>query len=316
MERETRQTELRATLGGGIRSGNGGFTLIEMSIVLVVIGLIVGGVLVGQDLIRAAYVRAQISQIEKYNTAVNTFYGKYQALPGDMNYTTAAEFGFQLTGYSGGSQYRGEYGGDGDGNGILQGYNWAAHASSCGWCVGAGELVVFWDDISYANGMKINLIEGSFPPPQGRVDGNPDFYVVATAFGLYYPAAKIGGGNYVYVYSYNNINYFGVSVVSAIANWGITSTLGLSVNQAYNLDKKVDDGLPQSGHVIAQYVANSYAWSGPDNGPTDTTTPTPPSPSSCYDDGGVTGTMRKYSVSENGGNSGLCALSFQMQGGD
>ncbi len=38
-----------------------GFTLIEMSIVLVIIGLIVGGVLVGQDLIRAAEVRAQIS---------------------------------------------------------------------------------------------------------------------------------------------------------------------------------------------------------------------------------------------------------------
>ena len=41
-----------------------GFTLIELSIVLVIIGLIVGGVLVGQDLIRAAQVRATISQIE------------------------------------------------------------------------------------------------------------------------------------------------------------------------------------------------------------------------------------------------------------
>ncbi len=46
---------------------------------LVIIGLIIGGVLVGQDLIRAAEVRAQISQIEKYNTGVETFYGKYGA---------------------------------------------------------------------------------------------------------------------------------------------------------------------------------------------------------------------------------------------
>jgi prepilin-type N-terminal cleavage/methylation domain-containing protein len=38
-----------------------GFTLIELSIVLVIVGLIVGGVLVGQDLIRSAAVRAQIS---------------------------------------------------------------------------------------------------------------------------------------------------------------------------------------------------------------------------------------------------------------
>ncbi len=40
--------------------------------------------LVGQDLLRAAAVRAQISQIEKYQTAVNTFYGKYNALPADI----------------------------------------------------------------------------------------------------------------------------------------------------------------------------------------------------------------------------------------
>lgn len=49
-----------------------GFTLIELSIVLVIIGLIVGGVLVGKDLIIASEVRSQIGQIEKYNTAVHT----------------------------------------------------------------------------------------------------------------------------------------------------------------------------------------------------------------------------------------------------
>jgi len=65
------------------------FTLIEMSIVLVIIGLIVGAVLVGQDLIRAAEVRATIAQIEKYNTVVNTFRGKYGGLPGDLNASLA-----------------------------------------------------------------------------------------------------------------------------------------------------------------------------------------------------------------------------------
>ncbi|MBY0407531.1 MAG: prepilin-type N-terminal cleavage/methylation domain-containing protein [Rickettsiales bacterium] len=38
----------------GTETQEQGFTLIELSIVLVIIGLIVGGVLVGQDLIRAA----------------------------------------------------------------------------------------------------------------------------------------------------------------------------------------------------------------------------------------------------------------------
>ena len=43
---------------GDVAMKQRGFTLIELSIVLVIIGLIVGGVLVGQDLIRAAKIRA------------------------------------------------------------------------------------------------------------------------------------------------------------------------------------------------------------------------------------------------------------------
>ena len=79
-----------------------GFTLIELSIVLVIIGLIVGGVLVGQDLIRASEVRATITQIEKYNTAVNTFHAKFNAIPGDMSLVIATQFGFTI----GGKRYR------------------------------------------------------------------------------------------------------------------------------------------------------------------------------------------------------------------
>src|SRR3984957_20998129 len=71
-----------------------GFTLIELSIVLVIIGLIVGGILVGQDLIKAAEVRAQLLQIEKYNSAVNTFRGKFGGLPGDLALSLANQFGF------------------------------------------------------------------------------------------------------------------------------------------------------------------------------------------------------------------------------
>src|ERR1035438_8206439 len=97
------------------------FTLIEMSIVLVIIGLVVGGILVGQNLIAAAGVRATISQIEKYNTAVNTFRTKYDALPGDMNASVAKQFGFVA---------RGTQPGEGDGNGIIEGINGAIDRKS------------------------------------------------------------------------------------------------------------------------------------------------------------------------------------------
>src|ERR1700735_2399062 len=69
-----------------------GFTLIELSIVLVIIGLIIGGILTGQDLIKAAEQRATLAQVEKYNTAVNTFRNKFGGIPGDLLYSTANSF--------------------------------------------------------------------------------------------------------------------------------------------------------------------------------------------------------------------------------
>ncbi len=78
-----------------------GFTLIELSIVLVIIGLIVGGVLAGQSLIRAAEIHSVVTDLQKFDTAINTFQGKYDALPGDMPNATS---------------YWGAAGGNGTGN--------------------------------------------------------------------------------------------------------------------------------------------------------------------------------------------------------
>jgi prepilin-type N-terminal cleavage/methylation domain-containing protein len=72
-----------------------GFTLIELSIVLLIIGIITSGILVGQDLIRAAEIRATVSQYEAIDLAVNTFKIKFNCLPGDC--TNAGGIGFDPT---------------------------------------------------------------------------------------------------------------------------------------------------------------------------------------------------------------------------
>ena len=54
-----------------------GFTLIELSIVLVIIGLIIGGVLIGQDLVKSSQIRSLASQLQQYKSAVATFENKY-----------------------------------------------------------------------------------------------------------------------------------------------------------------------------------------------------------------------------------------------
>ena len=134
------------------KNKNIGFTLIELSIVLVIIGLIIGGVLLGNDLINAAAIRSQISQIEKYQTAVRTFQGKYGYLPGDIPDPTATQFGFLA---------RGTNQGEGDGNGILENSSGGGCnvVGNCGNSFSplAGELMLFWADLS-----QTGLIEGNF----------------------------------------------------------------------------------------------------------------------------------------------------------
>jgi prepilin-type N-terminal cleavage/methylation domain-containing protein len=67
----------------------GGFTLIEIAIVLVIIGLLLGGVLKGQELITSARVRNLISQQDGIKAAYFGFLDRYRALPGDYSQAQA-----------------------------------------------------------------------------------------------------------------------------------------------------------------------------------------------------------------------------------
>ncbi len=66
-----------------MKSRQHGFTLIEISIVLVIIGLLLGGVLKGQELIESARVKNAVSAMNGVSTAYNSYVDRYRALPGD-----------------------------------------------------------------------------------------------------------------------------------------------------------------------------------------------------------------------------------------
>ena len=68
-----------------MRNRQGGFTLIEIAIVLVIIGLLLGGVLKGQELITGARVRNFIQQQDGIKAAYFGFLDRYRALPGDYS---------------------------------------------------------------------------------------------------------------------------------------------------------------------------------------------------------------------------------------
>jgi len=301
-----------------------GFTLIELSIVLVIIGLIVGGVLVGQNLIAAGEVRATITQVEKYNTATNTFRGKFGYLPGDINPTAAQQFGFVA---------RGTKAGEGDGNGLIEGIATTNGSSCSGACQSVGETAMFWVDLS--SPVAGNLIDGGFNSASPITIPSTD--ITGTNINLYLPQAKLGRGNYFYVFSAYywsvgtsfvnfGVNYFGLSAVSNIAassNYGkIASTPNIPVAMAYAIDKKVDDGMPQSGNVMAFYLNTDEYWT--DNSansnvtdqpvfPTVTTTAITGSSTTCYDNGHVANATQNYSIEINSGAGANCALSFKLQ---
>lgn len=65
--------------------GSRGFTLVELSIGLVIIGLLTGAILGGVQIVGNAKVRRQVNDLQALNAAVYSYYDKAQRLPGDVN---------------------------------------------------------------------------------------------------------------------------------------------------------------------------------------------------------------------------------------
>lgn len=124
-----------------------GFTLLEIAIVLVIAGLLAGGILVGRELIHAAEIRATLTQLERFNAAVNTFKGKYGCLPGDCDF--ASDIGFDADS-------------NGNGDGFIGFCNSANQRCSFRLPSNSGlayEFVDFWYQLGAAN-----LINEAFLP--------------------------------------------------------------------------------------------------------------------------------------------------------
>jgi prepilin-type N-terminal cleavage/methylation domain-containing protein len=70
------------------KNNQGGYTLVEISIVLAIIGLLIGSVIKGQELIQSTKDKKVITEWTSTKSAISTFKGKYGAMPGDYGKAT------------------------------------------------------------------------------------------------------------------------------------------------------------------------------------------------------------------------------------
>ena len=228
------------------RNHKAGFTLVELSVVILIIGLIIGGIFTGQSLLRASKLQAIISDYERFNTAVNGFYLKYSALPGDMRnaqtiWGAAADCSSAQTSAATCN---------GNGNGTLE--NWVT-AGAVG-----NELFLFWKHLANAG-----FIQGSF---SGVTGGSNEYSATAnnTPGGKFNGSlwnvgwwSPLSGETWAFDGIYDHLFIFGLETVN---NNPASSVI--TPAEMWAMDTKIDDGKPGTGNLrtmLGSYVCAKKA---------------------------------------------------------
>ena len=231
-----------------------GFTLVEISIVLVIIGLIAGGVLAGNSLIHAASLKKVIEEKENIVQATQVFKQKYSFLPGDFPEATtvwgmapsdatpaaddAACAALDHTSPSVGTATC-----NGNGSGRIAKNDEGSEVF---------ELFRYWQHLSNAG-----LISGKFTGVHGA--GGIQEGVIGenilesqynglgwTVYNLIYQT----GNPVLFTGAYNHILVIGDFIAGNTA-----AGYGFSSEDMYSIDSKIDDGFPGRGSVVTLFTA-------------------------------------------------------------
>ncbi len=214
-----------------------GFSLVELSIVLVILGLLVGGILAGQSLIRASELRAVGTESQRYITALHAFRDKYFAQPGDMGNATSF-WGKDATYCNGDTGTANAATGtcNGNSNSAMNYTNTAGPITQ--------EHLQAWRQLALSG-----LIEGTYTGIKATIFAD---------MGINAPASKFPRGVWT-MYSFSSTgttsNYqydWGNQLQIYELNSGGSAGI-FKPEEAWNIDKKLDDGKPGTGHIMAGY---------------------------------------------------------------
>lgn len=218
------------------------FSLVELSIVLVILGLLVGGILAGQSLIRAAELRAVTTQTDAIKTAFAVFKDKYFSVPGDMN-NAETFWGTDPDGCPAHTNFVvKEETCNGNGDGEI--------ADNGG--VALAERYRAWQHLANAG-----LVGGQYAGVSDGIVGSnqrrPGLNVLAAEtggtshFNLYYIGPTTGGNVFP--------GYYG-NIISL--NTDDTSDGALNPEELWSIDKKIDDGMPGQGVLTTNTLVAPY----------------------------------------------------------
>lgn len=222
-----------------------GFSLVELSIVLVILGLLTGGILAGQSLIHAAELRSVSTEYDKLRTATQIFRDKYFALPGDMSNATSFWGKAHPTPTTCvNTRSTGPETCDGNGDGMV------VNTST------SYEIARYWQHLANAG-----LIEGQYG---GLGDVKADF-----------PRSKLSSDakwNTLYrstIAANSSLILFGGNYGHLINLGGFAVTNTLRPEDAWTLDTKMDDGAPSTGSATTSKGSTAFPCTLPLNSLTD-----------------------------------------------
>jgi len=222
-----------------------GFTLVEMSIIVVIVGIVAAGIVMGKQILDNAATMSVASDFEKYRSAAVSYRDRYKFLPGDDPHADdtfgAAADCPEPTPTDVPSTDT--CGGDADG--------YVAYNSSItpfGANPNYYEGLLAWQHLSNAR-----LIQGQYSGKRSTASDN-------ATIGINYPLSRISGATFVlrhFLYTgndafpaeYGHVLMFGQPAPSGI-NIGFWGSV-LTSQQAYLIDAKIDDGRPGLGSVIS-----------------------------------------------------------------
>lgn len=222
-----------------------GFSLVELSIVLVILGLLTGGILGGQSLIKAAELRSVTTERQQWQTAINVFKGKYFALPGDM--ANASQFWGAAASGGGGttcsdviSTDEATCDGNGDGNIELTEDGIWTHGYLRAWqhLANAGLITGTYTGTRHPDGTNHSTWHViGWNIPMAKVSSSTGWGICASDW------ASFGRGE-------RNFIILGAPGWTA-ETCGIGYASALSGQDAWQVDTKLDDGNPATGSITA-----------------------------------------------------------------